>query len=113
MRNKKVIVAGVSVVAAVFIAAVVAGLYAELPAVSEAVGIYDKVGTNSWMEWKADGTAVSYNEEKGGYYYGTWEQVDENTVVANYEHAPPNLTYILTEEGCIWGGDTIYIKRVD
>jgi len=83
--------------------------FGTLPAdTSKVVGIYDKVGTDDWMEWKADGTAYSW--KYGRVYEGTWEQINATTVVANYKGAPSDLTYTITEEGVMWG-DKVYIKR--
>lgn len=77
----------------------------EAPSVA---GIYDKVGSSDFMIWEPDGSAYSTRGED--QYIGTWEQINATTVIANYEGAPPNLTYTITDDGVSWR-DVKYIKR--
>lgn len=77
---------------------------------SKFVGVWDKDGTEDWVEFRSDYTAVSCR--KAFEYVGTWESVNATAIKASYIGAPNVVTYTLNADGTLsgWREDT-YTKR--
>ena len=77
------------------------------------VGIYDKDGTDDWMEFSEDRTTYSWHPNEGDEgrgWDGIWTQIDDVTFNVAIVGGPPNLIFKLIDAGIQYKAVT-YTRR--